>query len=75
MVQQAVTAEYPHRQWKIEGRAFLLHIGRREVDGDCLIRKSKTRLLRNRRNDPATGFPNGRIGQSRKFGTNRWFLW
>ena len=52
-----------HGQRKIEGRAFLLDVCRREVDRDVLIGKGES-VVANRGNDAVAGFADGGVGQA-----------
>ena len=60
---QSVAAKNADGQRQIEGRTFLFHVGRREIDGDALIRGTES-VVANRRDDAAARFTNGSIRQS-----------
>jgi hypothetical protein len=61
--QKALTSKNAYRHRKVEGRTFLLHVGRRQIDGDGLIRKRET-VVADGRNDAAARLPDRRVRQS-----------
>ena len=60
---RAVCAEDPERDGKIESAAFLLNIGRGEVDGDVRGR-NQVAGIPDRRANAVAAFAHGRVGQT-----------
>ena len=67
-----MTAKNADGHGQVERRAFLLHIGRREIDRDVLIGKGET-VVANCGDDSIARFADCSIRQSDNVETLRWF--